>query len=91
MPAQSTISSKTLNYHRCSRTKIKFKQYLSTNPALPRIMEGKLQYKEDFYNQENQEINLTTNTKEEPHKHNFTSNNKKNRKQKSSILNISQH
>jgi hypothetical protein len=29
--------------------KTKFKQYLSTNPALQRILEGKLQHKEDTF------------------------------------------
>jgi hypothetical protein len=33
--------------------KYKFKQYLSTNPALQKILEGKLQPKEDNYIQEN--------------------------------------
>jgi hypothetical protein len=35
----------------CDKTK--FKQYLSTNPALQRILEGKLLYKEGNYTQEN--------------------------------------
>jgi hypothetical protein len=33
--------------------KNKFTQYLSTNPALQRIIEGKLQHKEGNYTQEN--------------------------------------
>jgi hypothetical protein len=32
--------------------KTKFKQYLSTNPALQRILEGKLQHKEGTYTKE---------------------------------------
>jgi hypothetical protein len=56
MPAQATISSKTINYHRL-RTKIfqdktKFTQYLSTNPALQRIIGGKYQHKEGNYTPE---------------------------------------
>jgi hypothetical protein len=35
----------------CDKTK--FKQYLSTNPALQRILEGKLEYEEGIYTQEN--------------------------------------
>jgi hypothetical protein len=46
--------------------KPKFKHYLSTNPALQRILEGKLQHKEDTCKE--QEI-LTTNSKAESHKH----------------------
>jgi hypothetical protein len=33
--------------------KTKFKQYLSINPALQKILERKLQYKEASYTQEN--------------------------------------
>jgi hypothetical protein len=44
--------------------KTKFKQYLSTNPALQRIVEGKIQDKEGNYThlQKTQEINLLTQT-----------------------------
>jgi hypothetical protein len=54
MPVQATIPSKTLNYHRQRRKKIfhdktKFTQYLSTNPALQRIIDGKHQHKEENY------------------------------------------
>jgi hypothetical protein len=53
MPAKATILSKILNYHRW-KTKIfheksKFIQYLSSNPALQRIIKGKLQHKEGNY------------------------------------------
>jgi hypothetical protein len=53
MPAQATIPSKTLNYHR-RRNKIfhdktKFTQYLSINTALQRIIDGKYQHKEGNY------------------------------------------
>jgi hypothetical protein len=54
--------------------KIKFKQYLSTNPVLKWILEGKLQYKESTYTKERQDIkHLTTKPKEENHKHIKTS------------------
>jgi len=36
-----------------NNNKTKFKQYLSTNPDLQRILEGKLQYKENIYTKEN--------------------------------------
>jgi hypothetical protein len=50
MPAQATIPSQTLNYHRwrnqSGETKVfhdktKFRHYLSTNPALQRIITEK--------------------------------------------------
>ena len=59
MSAQVTIPGKTLNHNRWIReTKIlhdktKFKEYLSTNPVLQRILEGKLQPKQGYYTQEN--------------------------------------
>jgi hypothetical protein len=37
---------------RYSKTKTKFKQYLSTNPAPQRIIEGKVQHKVGNYTQE---------------------------------------
>jgi len=56
MSAQATIPSKTVSQHRWRIQNIlgqtKFKEYLSTNPAPQRIIEGKLQYKEDTYNKE---------------------------------------
>jgi hypothetical protein len=59
-----TIDSETKTFH----DKTKFKQTFSTNPALQRIIEGKLQHKEGNYNDENQEIkHLTMNPKEEKH------------------------
>jgi hypothetical protein len=42
------IDGKTKIFH----DKSKFKQYLSTNPALERILEGKLQHKEGTYTKE---------------------------------------
>jgi hypothetical protein len=45
------ITIKTLNLQ--NKGKIKLKQYLSTNPALQKILEGKLQPKKDNYTKEN--------------------------------------
>ena len=52
-----------------SKTKIKFNQYLSNNPALQRIIEGKVQHKEGNYTQEKKQemIIFTINTNEEKH------------------------
>jgi hypothetical protein len=53
MPAQATIPSKTLNYHRWRNKifhdKTKFTQYLSTNLAPQRIIDGKLEHREGNY------------------------------------------
>jgi hypothetical protein len=51
MPAQATIPSKTLNKHRWRKQNNPGKkiQAVSTNPALQRILEGKLQHKEGTY------------------------------------------
>jgi hypothetical protein len=53
MPAQATIPSKTLNCHKRRNQnmpdKTNFAQYLFTNPALKRIIKGKLHYKEGNY------------------------------------------
>ena len=51
MSAETTIPSNTIN-HQTEKNKIfhdktKFKQYLSTNPALQKTLEGKLQHKEE--------------------------------------------
>jgi len=94
MPAQATISSK-LSINIEGETKIlhdktKFIQYCSTNPALQRIIDEKLQYKEGNYTLVKQENNLLAKKpKEERCKNNSTSNNKNNRKQQSLIFNIS--
>jgi hypothetical protein len=50
MPAQATIpSSITIDGEtKVFHDKTKFTQYLSTNPALQRIIKGKLQHKEGF-------------------------------------------
>ena len=51
MPAQTTITSKTLSYGETKifHDKTKFTQYLSTNPAPQRIIDGKHQHKEGNY------------------------------------------
>jgi hypothetical protein len=52
MPAQATIASKTLSYidgeNKVFHDKNKLIQYLSTNPALQRIINGKLQHKGNY-------------------------------------------
>jgi hypothetical protein len=56
MLAQAPITSKILNYHdgetKIFHDKTKFTQYLSINPALQRIIDGKHQHKEGNYNLE---------------------------------------
>jgi hypothetical protein len=54
MPAQTTIYPAKLSITIDGKTKIfhdknKFTQYLSTNPALQRIIDGKLQHKAGNY------------------------------------------
>jgi phage-related protein len=48
--------------------KAKFTQYLSTNPALQRIIKGKHQHKNGNYGLKKEESNLTTNLKENSRK-----------------------
>jgi hypothetical protein len=65
MPAQATIPSKTLNYHRWRKQdiphdKTKITQYLFINPALQKIIDGEHQHKEGNYTLEKQESNLST-------------------------------
>jgi hypothetical protein len=56
---------------RYSTKKKKVKQCLSTNPALQRIIKGKLQYKERNYTQGNTKKQKTkTKTKAKPHTQN---------------------
>ena len=54
--------------------KTKFKQYLSTNPALQKILEGKLQPKEENYNHKNigNKQSKQPKSKEAKHKHEGT-------------------
>jgi len=73
--------------------KTKFTQYLSTNPALQRIINGKVQHKEASYILEKaRNYHLGNKSKRrQAHKHNLTSKYEHNRKQRSLFLNISQH
>jgi len=57
MPAQATIPAKhSVNIDeetKIFQDKTKLKEYLSTNPGLHGIIEGKLQHKEDIYTKVN--------------------------------------
>jgi hypothetical protein len=72
-----TIDGETKIFH----DKTKFKQYLSTNPALQSIVKGKLQHKDGNHTQEKPRNYSSHNKLKriEPHKHNIISNNKNNR------------
>jgi hypothetical protein len=59
-----TIDGKTKVFH----DENKFTQYLSMNPALQRIIKGKLQQKEGNYVLEKEGSNPSTNLKEDIHK-----------------------
>lgn len=76
-----------------SQEKNKFKQYLSTNSALQRVIEGKVQYKEVNYmhNKKKQEFNSFIRTPKEKKYTNTTSKNKNITKQKSLVPKSSQH
>ena len=72
MPAQTTIPSKTLNHHtwkaKVFHDKTKFTQYLSTNPALQRIIDGKCHTRRETTPEKKQEGNLPSiNPKEDSH------------------------
>jgi hypothetical protein len=72
MLAQATIPNKTLNYNRWRNQvfhyKTKFTQYLSTNPALQRIIVGRVQNKEGNYTLEKPINNLlSTSPKKDGH------------------------
>jgi hypothetical protein len=60
--------------------KNKFKQYLSTNPLLQRILEGKFQHMEGNYTQENTKLIISQQTQAHTfthtHTHSTTSNNR---------------
>jgi hypothetical protein len=60
MPVQTRICSKTLNQHdgqnKIFNDRVKFKQYLSINPALEEVIEGKFQHQETYNPQENKKI-----------------------------------
>jgi hypothetical protein len=49
MPAQTKLSITRDGENKIFHDKIKFIQYLSTNPALQRIINGKHQHKEENY------------------------------------------
>jgi hypothetical protein len=73
--------------------KTEFKQYLSTKQALKRILEGKLQHKEDNLQQRKYNL-LRSHNKVKSRKlqaHKTTYKNKHFRKQQSSPFNISQY
>lgn len=61
VPGQTTIPNKTINHSRWRKKafhdKIKFKQFLSSNPALQKALERKLQSAEVNYTQEDTRIN----------------------------------
>ena len=60
--------------------KIRFNQYLSTNPALQKVLEGKLQPKEVSYTKKTQVIdNSTSAIQKEKHTHNTTTNSNTNK------------
>jgi hypothetical protein len=72
--------------------KTKFKQYLFTIPDLQRILEEKLQHKEDNCTKKGQAIqHLTTKSKAVSQAHKTTYKNKYVRNQQSSLFNISQY
>jgi hypothetical protein len=57
MPAQTIVPRKKISVTIGRETKVfhdktRYTQYLSTNPALHRIIKGKLQYKEGIYSLE---------------------------------------
>ena len=57
MSAQTTIASKTFKHHRRKNKifhdKTSFHQYLATNPLVHKILDRKLQHKEDDYTNKN--------------------------------------
>jgi hypothetical protein len=70
--------------------KTKFTQYLSTNPALQRIIKEKFQHKEANYALEKAKKQTFNKPKRrQPQEQNPNSNNKNNRKQQLLFLNIS--
>jgi hypothetical protein len=93
MLGQATILCKTLidGETKIFHDKTKFKQYLSTNPALQKVTE-ELQHEEENYTQGKvrNESSYNKLKRREPHKHN-TSNSKNNSNQKTLVFHISQH
>jgi hypothetical protein len=81
-----TIDGETKVFH----DKTKFTQYLSTNPALQRIIKEKLQHKEGNHALEKaRKLSFNKPKRRQPQEHNANSNNKNNRKQQLLFLNIS--
>jgi hypothetical protein len=90
MPAQDTITSKNLNYHRWRNQVIPLTKSNLHNIFLQRTIKGKLQHKDGYYTLEKQESNLSTNLKEDSHMNRIpTHNNKNHGKQQLLFLNIS--
>jgi hypothetical protein len=97
MPAQATIPSQTFNYHRWRNQifhyKTKYTHYLSTNPALQRIITGKKkkkQYKDGKHTLEKaRKWSFNKPKRRQPQEQNDNSNNKNNRKKQLLFLNIS--
>ena len=90
---QAKLSVTLSGEPKLSHDKTKFKQYLSTNPALQKIIEGILQHKEGNYTHKKTRNQSAHNKhrRGEPHKHKFTTNNKNNRNKRSLDFNVSQH
>jgi hypothetical protein len=81
-----TINGETKVFH----DKIKFTQYLLMNPALQKIIKGKLQHKEGNSNLEKaRKKSFNKPERRQPQEQNPNSNNKHNRKQQLIFLNIS--
>ena len=80
-----TIDGETKVFH----DKIKFTYYLSTNPALQRIITEKKIQEWEPCPRKNQEGNASSNLKEYSHKNNANFNNKNKRNQQLLFLNIS--
>jgi hypothetical protein len=70
-----TIDGETKVFH----DKTKFIQYLSTNPALQRIIDGKQQKEGNCNLEKARKSSFNKPKRREPYKHNSTSNNKNNR------------
>jgi hypothetical protein len=81
-----TIHGETKVFH----DQTKFTQYLLTNPALQRIIKGKLQHKKEYDTLEkSRKKSFNKPKRRQPQEQNPNSNNKNNRKQQLLLLNIS--
>ena len=75
MAAQTTKLRKAFNKHRQEITfhdKTRFKQYLSTNPAIQKVLEGKLQPKKCNHTYKTQAIDNPTQAKHKEVKYTYT-------------------